>query len=146
MNLPKDIDWFKGPYFFLSNFFESVVDGYGSNEARYQSKKTKNMKARQIFKKLSAAESKVMGQALSLRTDWEEVKDDEMMEGLLLKFEAGTFLASQLVSTGDSKLIEGNYWHDNYWGDCFCKKCKDIEGQNKLGRMLMQIREKLRES
>ena len=24
----------------------------------------------------------------------------------------------QLIDTGDAMLIEGNWWHDNYWGNC----------------------------
>lgn len=38
------------------------------------------------------------------------------------------------------EIVEGNYWHDNYWGNCTCDKCKNIEGQNKLGKILMKIR------
>jgi len=34
-------------------------------------------------------------------------------------------------------------WHDNYWGNCYCFKCKDIKGVNKLGEPLMDIRSRL---
>ena len=43
----------------------------------------------------------------------------------------------------DIMLIEGNYWHDNYWGNCLCPKCKEIEGQNQLGKILMKVRSTL---
>jgi hypothetical protein len=51
-------------------------------------------------------------------------------------------LAHKLLETGDAVLIEGNYWHDNEWGDCRCKdrlECQ-AEGQNLLGLELMRVR------
>ena len=41
-------------------------------------------------------------------------------------------------------VVHGNWWHDNYWGNCNCDRCKDIKGQNKLGKMLMDLREEFR--
>ena len=43
-----------------------------------------------------------------------------------------------LIKTGDQELIEGNYWNDTYWG-----VCKGV-GQNKLGKILMRVREELK--
>ena len=40
-------------------------------------------------------------------------------------------------------LIEGNTWHDNYWGDCSCNRCKSKSGENMLGILLMELRDKL---
>jgi predicted NAD-dependent protein-ADP-ribosyltransferase YbiA (DUF1768 family) len=43
-------------------------------------------------------------------------------------------------------MIEGNWWHDNFWGDCYCnnKSGKHPEclkpGLNKLGLLLMNLR------
>jgi predicted NAD-dependent protein-ADP-ribosyltransferase YbiA (DUF1768 family) len=54
------------------------------------------------------------------------------------------YMSDLLLNTGDEELIEGNYWHDNYWGNCTCSKCKDIEGQNKLGKILMKVRDEIR--
>lgn len=53
--------------------------------------------------------------------------------------------AEKLLATGDAELIEGNYHHDNLWGSCMCEKCKTKTGQNRLGRILMQVREELKE-
>ena len=41
-------------------------------------------------------------------------------------------LKARLLLTGDKKLIEGNKWHDNFWGNCTCKKCENVEGKNML--------------
>ena len=43
-------------------------------------------------------------------------------------------LKERLLKTGKEELVEGNTWHDNYWGNCTCEKCKNIAGQNKLGK------------
>ncbi len=43
-----------------------------------------------------------------------------------------------MESTGE--IVEYNHWHDNFWGDCLCDRCKHIDGENMLGKMLMAIR------
>ena len=53
------------------------------------------------------------------------------------KFFQNEDLGQKLMNTGDAVLIEGNYWGDRYWGVC------NGEGQNKLGKILMKIREEL---
>ncbi len=46
-------------------------------------------------------------------------------------------LAQKLINTGDAELIEKNYWHDYFWGECNGK------GENWLGKILMQIRKNI---
>jgi hypothetical protein len=61
------------------------------------------------------------------------------MENLLIaKFIQLSYLGQRLKETGDTVLIEGNTWHDNYWGVCECGRCKG--GVNKLGELLMKVR------
>jgi predicted NAD-dependent protein-ADP-ribosyltransferase YbiA (DUF1768 family) len=52
-------------------------------------------------------------------------------------------LRDALVATGDAELVEGNSWHDNFWGVCSCSRCKNKEGQNYLGRLLEEVRASL---
>lgn len=49
-----------------------------------------------------------------------------------------------LMSTQDQKIVEINWWHDNYWGDCHCIKCFRKGDNNHLGKMLVRIREKIK--
>uniref|UniRef100_UPI00345E83CD NADAR domain-containing protein n=1 Tax=uncultured Duncaniella sp. TaxID=2768039 RepID=UPI00345E83CD len=49
-------------------------------------------------------------------------------------------LAEKLIATGDAELVEGNYWHDTVWGVC------DGVGENHLGKILMRVREELKNS
>jgi len=49
-------------------------------------------------------------------------------------------LRKKLLATGNATLIEGNTWGDTYWGVCKGK------GQNKLGKLLMELRSELRDN
>lgn len=135
------IDSFKGKYFFLSNFFEAPVeyDGlvYRNAEAAFQAQKTNSKAERQQFTTLDASSSKRLGRSVTLRSDWEDVKDKIMYEVCLAKFTQNPHLAQQLIDTKGEYLVEGNDWNDCYWGKC------NGNGLNKLGKILMSIREEL---
>lgn len=135
------IDSFNGKYFFLSNFFEAPVEyngiRYRNSEAAFQAQKTTNEIERLGAAILSASDSKKFGRSVTLRSDWEEVKDRIMYEVCLAKFTQNPHLAQQLIDTKDEYLVEGNDWNDCYWGKCNGK------GLNKLGEILMSIRDKL---
>ncbi len=73
-----------------------------------------------------------------LRTDWEQVKDDVMRRAVLVKFQTHPALRDLLLSTGNKPIVE-NAPGDYYWG---CGK--DGTGQNRLGQILVQVRETLR--
>lgn len=75
-----------------------------------------------------------------LRPDWEEVKDEVMLQALRMKFSQKPEIAKGLVATGDAILIEHTR-NDDYWADG-----GDGSGKNKLGLLLMQVREELKNS
>ena len=60
-----------------------------------------------------------------------------MLSGLRIKFK-NPELRSLLLATGNEELVEGNWWRDTYWGVC------EGVGQNKLGKLLMQVREEVK--
>lgn len=82
-----------------------------------------------------------MGRARSrpLRKDWEEAKDEIMYQAVKAKFTQHLNLRSLLLSTGDAEIIEHTK-NDSYWADG-----GDGSGRNMLGKILMRVREKLRE-
>lgn len=144
------IDKFEGQYAFLSNFYTSPIsDGnkiFPTVEHYFQAAKTDDMRDYlAIQSALTPGISKRFGRKVKLRSDWEEIKDQVMLDAIRLKFNSQTTLALQLLATGKSELIEGTTWHDNYWGNCTCPKCAKIQGQNKLGKILMQVRDELME-
>jgi len=137
------IQEFRGEYFFLSNFFEVpvVYQGmtYGSNEAAFQAQKCMTEAEKMEFTLLRPSDSKKKGRRVQLRPDWEDVKVGIMEELVRAKFTQNEDLKQRLIETGDAVLEEGNNWNDTFWG----VHLKNGQGQNHLGKILMQIRAEL---
>ena len=74
-----------------------------------------------------------------LRKDWESVKDDIMRDVVLAKFTQHEDIKQVLLDTGDAELVEHTA-NDSYWADG-----GDGSGKNMLGKILMEVRAKLRE-
>lgn len=137
---------FEGEYAFLSNFYFSpmIIDNvvYTTNEHFFQAMKSLNPKERQaIALAPTPGKAKRLGRKVSLRKDWEDIKEEVMLTGLRHKF-SNPELRKKLLATGNEELIEGTTWHDNYWGICDCEACGG-QGKNRLGKLLMQVREEL---
>lgn len=145
---PK-IDSFKGEHRWLSNFhmcsveFEGLV--YPSTEHAYQAAKTLEPGLRLAIKNLPEPKlARRAGQLLDLTEDWHTTRKFAVMkEVCTYKFTKHPDLREKLLETKDIILIEGNNWHDNIWGCCFCARCNN-QGQNHLGKLLMEIREALK--
>ena len=138
------IDFFDGEYAFLSNFYNAscIFEGklYPTVEHAFQAAKSLDHAEREwIAAAGSPGLAKRLGRRINLRPDWEKVKFNVMEECLRSKF-ADPVLKQKLLATGDEELVEGNYWHDNTYGNCSCEKCKDIVGRNMLGNILMKLR------
>ena len=74
-----------------------------------------------------------------LRPDWEAIKENVMREALRAKFTQHAKLKSLLLSTGTAELVEHTN-NDKYWGDG-----GDGNGLNRLGHLLMELRDILRD-
>lgn len=136
------IDRFDGEYAFLSNYSASPfrIDYvlFPTMEHYFQANKADNQNDYlHIANAPTPGEAKRLGRKIQLRPDWEKIKDNVMLTGLRKKF-ADPELRSLLLATGDEELVEGNYWGDTYWGVC------NGVGQNKLGQLLMEIREEIK--
>lgn len=148
---------FSGEYEFLSNFapisFYYKGIRYLNSEAAFQSEKyvgnteEETLEYREKhFSKASPSQAKKLGRSIDLRSDWEDVKDEVMLDIVRAKFDQNKYWAKKLMETYDKYLEEGNWWHDNYWGVCYCEKCQDIRAKNKLGKILMKVRKELMDS
>ncbi len=139
-----EIRSFSGEYAFLSNFYKTPVlwDGleWSTSEHAYQASKCELESEYLLFqdRKLTAGQAKRLGRTVRMRDNWDSLKLRYMEEIVRAKF-ANPAMKVKLLATGDAILIEGNTWGDTYWGEC------DGVGKNFLGRILMQIREDLRE-
>ena len=89
----------------------------------------------------SAKQAAELGRSrkVPLRADWEDVKDGVMRAAVLKKFQTHAKLAELLLSTGSEAIVE-NAPGDYYWG---CGK--DGTGLNRLGEILMETRQLLRD-
>lgn len=153
---------------YLSNFhlhpveYEGVT--YPSNEHAYHAAKIapgstqpSNVN-RYAFTGLTPSEAKSLGRSVNLRNDWLfelpqadqlsdsqgvlilQVRDKIMLDLNRSKFTQNTGLSKLLEETGSLYLEETNWWRDDYWG------VFEGTGLNKLGRILMMIREDLKKS
>lgn len=141
---------FRGEFGFLSNFYLSpvMVDGHMflTVEHAFQAYKAKTqLDFDSVRSQSTPGKAKRVGRSIELRSDWEEIKDDIMLKAVRDKFTHNGALAVLLLRTNDVELVEGNTWHDNIWGDCSCSKCQNIVGENRLGKILMQVRAELRD-
>jgi len=138
---PELIDSFDGEYRFLSNFWPVEIEFEGiqfsSVEAAYQAAKTLDVIKRMVIAVLPPNKAKRAGKKLELRPDWEAIKIP-VMEILIRKKFQNPELKAKLLATDDKPLIERNHWGDTFWGIC------NEEGENHLGRILMQVRDELR--
>lgn len=152
------INSFRGRWVFLSNFYPCKIEHkgitYPSVEHYYVALKVNSMQFidgkyytpsdfREIVSRIqNPGEVKRLGKKVKLRSDWDEKKLDFMSWGVREKFKDEK-LAEMLLSTENLFLIEGNDWHDTYWGICSCPKCNNT-GENHLGKILMTVREELK--
>lgn len=136
------INRFQGDYNFLSNFYASPVFFHGiifqTSEGAYQAQKAANFSDREAFAGLSGGPAKRKGRTIALRADWETVKIEAMRGVLRAKFTQSPELLAKLLATGEEPLEEGNTWGDTFWGTV------NGQGQNWLGRLLMELRVSLR--
>ena len=139
------IDQFDGRYYFLSNFYASMVtyDGlrYLSAECAFQAQKCINPDDRDIFTRVGPSKGKYLGRRVTLRSDWENVKLQIMENIVRAKFTQNENLRVLLINTGDKELVEGNTWNDKFWG----VDANTGVGENHLGKILMKVRKELQQ-
>jgi predicted NAD-dependent protein-ADP-ribosyltransferase YbiA (DUF1768 family) len=121
------------------------MDGriYKSSEHRYQAIKSATHEGfLYVCESKDAREAKKRGKEVVARKDWDIIKPIVMLQTSIGKYSI-PFLGQKLLDTDDALLVEGNWWHDNYWGNCNCPKCANIYGVNMLGTTLMTVRGQL---
>jgi ribA/ribD-fused uncharacterized protein len=133
------------PYGCFSNFSKHGFDLDGkhwtTSEHYYQAQKFANT---EFYEKVWAAKTPKQAatfgrdRKLPLRSDWESVKEDAMRRALHAKFTYNAELKKILLSTNKDEIVEKTTL-DYYWG---CGK--DGTGRNRLGMLLMELRDKLR--
>lgn len=136
---------FRGEWRFLSNFWPCHVklDGktYVSVEHAYQAAKTNNQQDRaMIAVALTPGKAKRLGRTVMARPDWPTVRVEVMKDLVLQKFQNHPYLEKKLLATADEEIVEINEWGDRFWG-----QSPMGSGANTLGKILMGVREFLRD-
>lgn len=75
----------------------------------------------------------------SFRRDWKQIRETVMTRGIYTRCRTHPELADALLATGDQKIVENSNF-DYFWG---CGR--DRRGDNRYGKVLMNVRAKLRE-
>lgn len=143
----KEIKFYKvhDDYGFMSNFapypFSDGNKIWPTSEHYFQAQKFLipeiQEKIRQIASPMDAA-LEGRNRQNPLRLDWEEIKDKVMLQALRMKFSQHPEIAKELLATGDAIIIEHTR-NDAYWADW-----GDGSGKNKLGLLIMQVREEFK--
>ena len=119
---------------FLDDCYWPTVEHY------FQAQKFLDAEYRQkIARAPTPKAAKTLGwnRLLPIRADWDDKRDNLLRRGVQLKFETHAEIRNILLSTGTEELVE-NAPSDYYWG---CGA--DGTGQNRLGQILMEVRDLL---
>lgn len=143
----KEIRFYKlnEPYGFLSNcsLHQVFIEGetWRTVEHFYQASKFPNIEVKNIIKSLDSpkkAADEGRNRKNPIRDDWDFIKEKIMFSALKAKFLQHPQLRRELLNTDSSILIEDTA-NDNYWGNG-----GDDTGKNKLGLLLMDVRESIK--
>ena len=131
---------FFGNYRWLSNFHPVMIPYrgiiYPSVENAYQAAKFDNDAFKVMLSNVSAVRAKTMAKQWRTTSDWNERRLDVMKELIKIKFSPNDNLPlwKNLDATDWAYIEETNTWNDKFWGVC------NGEGENHLGRIIMQVR------
>jgi ribA/ribD-fused uncharacterized protein len=132
------------PFGEFSNFSRHGIEMDGkwwpTTEHYFQAQKFEDAAYRERIRNSdSAKQAAELGRsrAMPLRADWEAIKEEVMYRAVRAKFQTHAALKALLLSTGSEEIVE-NAPEDYYWG---CGK--DGSGKNRLGYILMRVREEL---
>ena len=135
--------FFKGPYFFLSNFYPASLRFKLSSgkwvyaptaEHAYQASKTALAYEQAYILSLpTPLAAKRAAKKITIIPKWDELKVVSMKGIIKAKFYHGRDISIKLMQL-EEPIIEHNRWHDTYWGVCNGK------GDNVLGKILEERR------
>lgn len=135
----NSITLFRGPFFFLSNFYVDDEDGF-CVEIVYQAAKAISASEREwVLQSSTPMLAKHRSYKIQKRQNWNDVRVGIMKKLLYTKF-SRKHMRDALLATNDATLVEGNTHGDTFWGQCPLGT-----GENVLGHLLMEIRNSLRE-
>jgi ribA/ribD-fused uncharacterized protein len=127
---------------FMSNFYVAPFEYDGKTFATVEHcfqyyKTTDKVWRKKIRAACDPATAKKFGRQCPMRKNWDGMKIHLMGRFVLAKFRQHDDLAEALIATGD-RPIEEDAWWDAFWGTG-----KKGNGDNYMGKILMQVRKTL---
>lgn len=115
---------------------------YRCAESAYQAQKAP-LEERAQFSSLLGPQAKKAGQRIVLDpVQWNRSREQVMWEILWAKFTSNPLMGAMLLTEPAPRLIEHNTWGDSYWG----VDLRTRQGENRLGKLLMVLRNHLRDN
>ena len=151
-----DTHFFYGKHSKLSNFHPAQIkegpNTYCCQEQYYCYHRAKFFQDQEAMKKIMKTTDPVQMKRTTItnfdKGKWEKESERIMEYGVYLKFTQNEILGEYLKNTEGKDLVEANP-SDTIWGIGMGMKSEKIQdkqnwGQNKMGKILMKIRENLR--
>lgn len=137
------------PYGCFSNFSLHSIDLQGqtwpTSEHYYQAQKYQGTPHQALCEEIRQTSTPEAAAAIGRnplyaeQDNWDVIKPEIMYAAVRVKFLTHPTIQAELLSTGDERIVE-NSPLDSYWG---CGA--DGKGHNQLGKILMQVRQEIRQ-
>jgi predicted NAD-dependent protein-ADP-ribosyltransferase YbiA (DUF1768 family) len=133
----------KDKYEFLSNDYPCQIYlewddlAYNNVTSALIAQKSEDKGTRRKFTRLNGMKARKKESSIPDNPEWEEKKDELLFGILMAKFKS-TELKNKLLSTGNKKLVNVTTYPDPNYG------VRDGRGENRLGKLLEEVREALR--
>lgn len=141
---------FKGDHWFLSNYYPAPFSFEHKNGETYKvptvvhaynMSKTMDTVTVNLILNSKAPEAREIGRLIPREPNWVGIRQTVMANLVRAKFKQRKDLAERLIATGDAELIDSNYRGDDFWGFDLAKS----KGENRLGFILMELRQDLKD-
>lgn len=137
---------FKGKFSYLHNWYRSMVPFeeafYPTAEHAYQAAMFTDPEIRKKIRECgSVVDAKLLASVHPIRNAWELIRFKVMKRIIKAKFATHYKLAVMLSWTEGRELVYGDDPGDKLWGAVQNQYTKEWEGDNRLGKILMEVRD-----
>lgn len=131
---------------FLNNDFYTITEynnmQFPTAENAFQASKYAKKNTAKQFQHINPRQAALKGNNQIPNTpNWFNNSETIMYDILKSKF-SNPDLKEQLIATYPEEIVHVNGYHDTEWGICTCTHCCR-NGENKLGKLLMKLRDEL---
>lgn len=141
----KQIFFYEHDFYVFSNFSSFAIEWEGklwpTSEHAYQATRFPDPVVKEMIRAMRSAHDAfkyAMDHRDNSMPGWDDVKFDVMKKILHAKVAQHPYVKKKLLDSGDRELIEDS-WRDPVWG-----WGPNKDGQNRLGKLWMEVREEIR--